>query len=197
MTLRSRELESFLSFYAADPEIVPAVMESIAPLFRLAANRRYPSTVPIPESSIDGTEETLCSAISEAVGAPVRRIIGLSLTRSPRGIYRTRSRLTLLECLRKRYYDDLLRRAGRETCSRIWRLQWRALGQDLVTSLPAHLRYTLWNSIGPTVYYFLGYALLDDHQALSAFDGLVSVLPWAVPLRANAALPDIWFAAVA
>lgn len=185
--MMSEEFRKYLESITKDRKLLVDYFENMRPFFVFADSGQYGRVIH-PEGS------DVQYAIATAIGTGVSRVIGLpiedpKLTRR----YVDTHGISLLAVLKDRYYDRLVGALGRRT-EEIWsRISYSDFGEKLRASLPEDLRNTLWNSIHPPLFYYLGFTVAGNSILTSQLEPLVKMLPAVVPLRQHKSETGTWF----
>lgn len=181
------EFRSYLESIATDQDLLINNFENMRPYFVFADSGQYGRVVHPEGRSVQ-------YAIATATGTGVSRVVGLPIE-NPRLTrkYVDANDLCLLTVLKDRYYDRLVAALGRRM-EELWsRLSHSEFGEKLRTSLPEDLRHTMWNSIHPPLFYYLGFTAVGDKILTSRLEPLVKMLPAVVPLRRHKTEDGTWF----
>lgn len=181
------ELRRYLESIATDQGLLIDNFENMRPYFVFADSGRYGRIVHPEGRSVQ-------YAIATATGTGVSRVVGLPIE-DPRLArqYVDANAPCLLTVLKDRYYDPLVAALGRRM-EELWvRLSHSEFGERLRTSLPEELRHTIWNSIHPPLYYYLGFTVAGNRILTAQLEPLVKMLPAVVPLRRHKTEDGTWF----
>lgn len=184
----SDEFRKYLERITKDRELLVDNFENIRPFFVFADSGQYGRIVH-PEG------RDVQHAIATATGTGVSKVIGLPIenTKLTRRYVDTYE-LSLLTVLNDRYYDRLVGALGRHTEDILSRISYSDFGKKLRASLPEDIRNTLWNSIHPPLFYYLGFTVAGEKILALQLEPLVKMLPAIVPLRQHRSkTTSTWF----
>lgn len=181
------EFRKYLESITKDRKLLIDNFENMRPFFVFAESGQYGRVVH-PEG-----RDVQC-AIATAIGTDVLRVVGLPIENPKLARrYVDSSEISMLAVLKDRYYDRLVGALGWRI-EELWsRLSHSYFGEQLRASLPGDLRNTMWNSIHPPLFYYLGFTVAGDRIMTSRLEPLVKMLPAVVPLRRHKSETGTWF----
>lgn len=212
---RNREqLRLFLEQNAKNPARVSEATEILEPLFRNNDQGAYPLA---RAEELDPAE--VAQVIATATGRTVKRVVFVSREHPfPKPEWMSEK---VYEAFYAHSFDgslrdnswDILRDIFRDIGGSLWDSLWNSLGNNLWDNLRYILGGSLWDSLGDrlwgsfrssigrsvggSVFYYLGFSLLNDAVHIEQLAPFVRLLPRAIPLGEKADEPGIWIVLVA